>query len=94
MVGLADAHLASHRAAINPGGGCCVIWHNSVGDQGADHLARALEVNNTLTCLKLGFNDIGDGGADRFWALFCISVPEVMIILVMECLKKSSDVCL
>ncbi|XP_061111996.1 leucine-rich repeat-containing protein 71 [Conger conger] len=36
---------------------------NSIGDAGAQHIAKGLRLNRTLLCLSLGFNHIGDDGA-------------------------------
>lgn len=37
---------------------------NSIGDQGAEHIANSLKFNRTLLVLNLSLNDIGDAGAE------------------------------
>ncbi len=39
------------------------LWEERIGDAGAAAVAEALQGNNTLTTLSLGFNDIGATGA-------------------------------
>merc|ERR1712129_466891 len=44
------------------------LGYNSIGDQGAERLAAALEKNGTLMTLQLDDNSIGDQGAERLAA--------------------------
>ena len=39
------------------------MYNNNIGDQGAIAIAKALEVNASVTDLGLGLNEIGDAGA-------------------------------
>ena len=39
------------------------MYNNNIGDQGAIAIAKALEVNASVTKLSLGRNQIGDAGA-------------------------------
>ena len=39
------------------------MYNNNIGDQGAIAIAKALEVNASVTELGLGLNEIGDAGA-------------------------------
>eukprot|EP00808_Paulinella_micropora_P022578 g1160.t1 len=41
------------------------ISRNSLGAEGARHIAKALEVNTSLTSLSLRYNDIGPEGAKQ-----------------------------
>ncbi|CAF1302080.1 unnamed protein product [Rotaria sp. Silwood1] len=42
------------------------IAENQIGDQGAQYLANALQINRTLTILYVAQNQIGDEGAQHF----------------------------
>ena len=39
------------------------MYNNNIGDQGAIAIAKALEVNASVTELGFGLNEIGDAGA-------------------------------
>ena len=42
------------------------LAYNSLGDAGAEHIARSLKFNRTLLVLNLSSNDISDKGAEKF----------------------------
>jgi hypothetical protein len=42
------------------------LAYNSLGDNGAEHIARSLKFNRTLLVLNLSSNDINDHGAEKF----------------------------
>ncbi|CAF0918020.1 unnamed protein product [Rotaria sp. Silwood1] len=42
------------------------LAYNSLGDNGAEHIARSLKFNRTLLVLNLSSNDISDPGAQKF----------------------------
>ncbi len=42
------------------------LAYNSLGDAGAEHIARSLKFNRTLLVLNLSSNDISDQGAEKF----------------------------
>ncbi len=42
---------------------CLGLFHNNIGNEGAQLLANSLERNTTLTMLSLGGNNIGAKGA-------------------------------
>ena len=41
------------------------LAYNSIGDQGAEHIAQGLKFNRTLLVLNLSSNDINDVGAEK-----------------------------
>jgi hypothetical protein len=41
------------------------LAYNSLGDEGAEHIARSLKFNRTLLVLNLSSNDISDDGAQK-----------------------------
>ena len=42
------------------------LAYNSLGDTGAEHIARSLKFNRTLLVLNISSNDISDQGAEKF----------------------------
>ena len=66
------------------------MYYNNIGDQGAIAIAKALEVNASVTELRLGWNKIGDAGATAIANAIAVNASLKLKVLWVPSAIKSN----